>query len=122
MLKPEVSIPVALATGAVVVGIFQAMQPTQADQKTVTPGSMGSDFLAGSEKSAFYTSLAVVGGVSLVAKDPVPFWVGGMIACALAWTSRYAREMDPSTGKLGAGASVTSGRRTASVNLVAVAG
>jgi hypothetical protein len=101
MLKPEVSIPVALATGAVVVGVFQAMTPTNADQRTVTPGSRGADFLASSEKSAFYTSVAVCAAVSLVAKDPVPFWVGGGLSVALAWMHRYAREVDPGTGKLG---------------------
>lgn len=120
MLKPEVSIPVALATGAVVVGTFQAMTPTNADQRTVTPGSRGADFLAGSEKTAFYVSVGIVGAVSLIARDPVPFWVGGAVAVALAWTHRYARELDPATGKLsGVG---TSGTRVAKQYAVAVAG
>lgn len=100
MLKPEVSIPVALATGAVVVGVYQAMTPTSADQKTVQPGSRGADFLAGSEKTAFYVSVGVVGAIALIAKDPVPFWVGGAIACVLSWTHRYSTNVDPSTGRL----------------------
>lgn len=99
-MKPEVSIPVALATGAVVVGVFQAMTPSNADQRTVSPGSMGADMLAGSERTAFFVSVGVCGAVSLIAKDPVPFWVGGMIAVALAWTHRYATNVDPSTGRL----------------------
>lgn len=119
-MKADISIPVALATGAVVVGTFQAMTPTNADQRTVTPGSRGADFLAGSEKTAFFVSVGICAGVSLIAKDPVPFWVGGILAVALAWSHRYAREVDPATGKLtGSG---TSGTRTATQYQVAVAG
>src|SRR5687767_7548407 len=99
-MKPDVSIPVALATGAVVVGVFQAMTPTNADQRTVSPGTRGTDILAGSERSAFFVSVGLVGGISLIAKDPVPFWVGGLVAVALAWTHRYAREVDPVSGRL----------------------
>lgn len=120
MLKPEVSIPVALATGAVVIGTFQAMTPTNADQRTVSPGSRGGDILAGSERTAFLVSVGIVGAISLIARDPVPFWVGGAVAVALAWTHRYAREVDPVTGRLsGIG---TSGARIATQYQVAVAG
>lgn len=100
-MKPEVSIPVALATGAVVVGVFQAMSPSQADARTVPPGSRGADFLAGAEKTAFYVSVGLVAAISLIAKDPVPFWVGGGMSVVMAWTHRYAREIDPATGRLG---------------------
>lgn len=99
-MKAEVSIPVALATGAVVVGVFQAMSPSAADQRTVPPGSTGDAMLASSEKTAFYVSIGIVGGVSLIAKDPVPFWIGGLVACAMAWASRYARNVDPMTNSL----------------------
>lgn len=117
-MKPEISIPVALAVGAVVVGTYSVMTPTNADQRTVTPGSRGADFLAGSEKTAFYVSVGICAAVSLIAKDPVPFWVGGGLSVALAWTHRYAREVDPATGKL----SATSGVRTAKQYQVAVSG
>lgn len=120
MLKPEVSIPVALATGAVVVGTYQAMTPTNADQRTVTPGSRGADFLAGSEKTAFFVSVGICAAVSLIAKDPVPFWVGGALSVALAWSHRYARELDPATGRLSG--ATTSGVRMAAVHQVAVSG
>lgn len=99
-MKPEVSIPVALATGAVVVGVYQAMSPNAADVRTVQPGSKGADFLAGSEKTAFFVAVGVCGGISLIAGDPVPFVVGGLLAVALSWSHRYAKEVDPSTGRL----------------------
>lgn len=99
-MKPEISIPVALATGAVVVGVFQAMSPSMADVRTVQPGSRGDDMLAGSEKNALIMSVAVCGGISLIARDPIPFVVGGLLAVGLAWSHRYARQVDPSTGRL----------------------
>lgn len=121
MLKPEVSIPVALATGAVVVGVYQAMSPSAADARTVPPGSRGADFLAGSEKTAFYVSVGVVGAVSLIAKDPVPFWIGGLVAVALSWSHRYARQIDPQTGRI-AGLAGGTGNLQAQRTLVQVAG
>lgn len=109
-MKPEVSIPVALATGAVVVGVFQAMSPSNADVRTVAPGSRGDDFLAGAERSAFFVSVGVVGGISLIARDPIPFVIGGLMACAMAWTHRYARVVDPATGKLSLPGGAAGGR------------
>ena len=120
-MKPDVSIPVALATGAVVVGVFQAMTPTNADQRTVNPGSRGADMLAGSERTAFFTSVGIVGAISLIARDPVPFWVGGAVAVALAWTHRYAREVDPASGRL-AGLTAGTGNLQATRYAVQVAG
>lgn len=115
-MKPEVSIPVALATGAVVVGVFQVMSPSMADVRTVQPGSMGDDFLGSAEKNAFAVSVAVVGGISLIARDPIPFVVGGLMACALAWSHRVARQIDPTTGRvagLAAGTGSLQGQRLA---------
>ncbi len=111
MMKAEVSIPVALATAGVVVGVFAFMQPTSADQRTVVPGSDQERMLAGSENQAFLTAVAAVGAISLIAQDPVPFWVGGGLAVALSWASRYSRNVDPQTNRLpGLGGSLT-GRR-----------
>ena len=120
VVKPEVSIPVALATGAVVVGVYQTMVPSAADARTVTPGTRGHEFLAGSESAAFYVSVGVVGAISLIARDPVPFWVGGLMAVALSWSHRYARQVDPGTGRL-AGLPQSVGS-PGSVRLVQVAG
>lgn len=100
MIKPEVSIPVALATGGVVVAVYSYMQPSAADQRTVQPGSDQAGMLASSESSAFLVSIGVVGAISLIARDPTPFWVGGLLACAMSWTSRYARTVDPATNAL----------------------
>jgi hypothetical protein len=111
-MRPEVSIPVALATGAVVVGVYSFMQPTAADQRTVQPGSDQAAMLASSEQNALLVSIGVVGAISLIARDPVPFWVGGLVAVALSWSGRFARTVDPATNALpGSGASRLSGMR-----------
>jgi len=99
-MKAEISIPVALATGAVVVGTYQAMTPSNADQRTVAPGTTGAAMLAGSERTALFVSVAICGGISLIAKDPIPFVVGGLLAVGLSWAHRYAANVEPTTGKL----------------------
>lgn len=103
-MRPEVSIPVALATGGVVVAVYSFMQPNAADQRTVQPASDQAAMLASSEQSALLVSIGVVAGISLIAKDPAPFWIGGLVAVALSWSGRFARTVDPATNALpGAG-------------------
>lgn len=96
MFKAEVSIPVALATSAVVVGVYQHFLPSNADARSIMPNV----HLEGAERSALIASVAVAAGISLLAKDPVPFWFGGIVAVALSWSHRYANNVDPNTGKL----------------------
>jgi hypothetical protein len=111
-VKPEVSIPVALATGAVVVATYSFMQPTAADQRTVQPNSDQAAMLASSEQTALLVSIGVCAGISLIARDPAPFWVGGLVAVALSWSGRFARTVDPATNALpGAGKNVRQGQR-----------
>jgi hypothetical protein len=110
-MKPEVSIPVALATGAVVVGVYQAMSPSNADTRTVEPGSTGAEMLAGSERTALFVAVGVCGGISLIAKDPIPFVVGGLLAVALSWSHRYATNVNPGTNRLGTAAGALTGAR-----------
>lgn len=98
MLKAEISVPVALATAAVVVGVYQHMLPSNADARSVVPNV----HLEGSERTALITAVAIAAGISLVAHDPVPFWFGSLAAIALSWTHRYANNVDPMTGKLAA--------------------
>lgn len=96
MLKAEISVPVALATAAVVVGVYSNMLPSNADQRSIVPNV----HLEGSERTALLTAVAISAGISLVARDPVPFWFGAMAAVALSWAHRYANNVDPMTGKL----------------------
>ena len=99
-LKSEVSIPVTLATGAVVIAIYSHYLPAMAESKTVQPGSPGDMILGDSGRTALITSAAVAGAISLIAKDELIFALGGGLAVALYWMHAYSRAVDPGTGKL----------------------
>lgn len=96
MLKPEVSLSVALATGTLVYAIYSNATPTLADIRSAD--QFNSD-LSGARKSASWTAAAAVAGISLVSKDPGPFIVGGGMIIAMDWLHRHADMVNPLTGK-----------------------
>lgn len=95
-LKPDQSVMVALATGAVVYGIYTNALPTIADVRSAQPHN--GDIQA-AERSATWISTAVVAGVSLIARDPTIFILGGAMVIALAWWHRHADMVKPELGK-----------------------
>jgi len=99
-LRPEVSLPVALATGAIVYVTYDHMLPPAADCRVA---GMNDSNLESCERQAAWVSAAIVGAVSLVAKDPNIFIVGGAMIVALSWLHRHANAVNPDTGKLGTG-------------------
>jgi len=96
-LKPEMSLAVAAATGVLVYGIFQVELPSTAD---VTAAPAHNPFIKTSVNTAGWTSAAAVAGISLLAKDPTVFVVGGTLAAFLTWRYKYANMTDPGTGKV----------------------
>lgn len=105
-LPPEVSIPTSIATGAIVWAIYATALPNITDARV---GGQHDPHLASTERMATWTALGVVSGISLIAKDPNVFIVGGAMTVALAWWHRHANAVDPSTGR----AATTSPIRTA---------
>lgn len=97
MLKPEVSVPVAVACGGLVFAIYQMSLPSLADSRAVETGNRD---LGAAERQALWTSVGVCSGISLIAGDPTPFIVGGLMACGLSWLHRHANAVDPLTGRL----------------------
>jgi hypothetical protein len=95
MLKPEASITVGLATAALVYGIYSNALPNITDIRTANQGDPD---VAGAEKGAAWTAAAAVAGVSLIAKDPTVFIIGGSMVVALSWFHRHANEVNPLTG------------------------
>jgi hypothetical protein len=91
-LKPESSIMVGLATGALVFGVYQNAIPTNADIRTVPENN---DDIAASEKTALWMSAAVVSGVSLIAKDATVFIIGGSIVIAMSWWAKHSDMVNP---------------------------
>jgi hypothetical protein len=101
VLKPEISIPAALALGVAVYGIFQVNLPSVTE---VRAADMGNPDVAASERAATWESAGLVATISLVAKDPTIFMVGGLITLALAWKYRHANAVNPVTSRLGGSA------------------
>lgn len=95
MLKPEASLTVALATGAVVWAVYTNALPTLPD---VRVGKAHDSDIDGSRKAAAWTAAAVVAGISLIAKDRTIFILGGGMVVAADWWYRHANARNPETG------------------------
>lgn len=95
-LKPEISIGVGLATAAVVWSIYQNATPTIAD---IRAGAPQDETIDGTRKMAAWTAAGVVAGISLIAKDPTVFVVGGTMVVAVDWWHRHANAVNPDTGR-----------------------
>jgi hypothetical protein len=96
LLKPEISIPAALALGVAVYGIFQVNLPSITE---VRAADMGNKDIDSAERAATWESAGLVSTISLIAKDPTIFLIGGAITIALAWKYRHANAVHPLTGK-----------------------
>jgi hypothetical protein len=96
-LKPEVSIPVALATGTVVYTIYNRGLPSTVDVKIGKQGDSNIDTV---RKQNAWMAAAVVSGISLLAKDATVFIVGGAMVVGLDWLTRYANWTNPVSGRL----------------------
>jgi hypothetical protein len=96
LLPPQASIGVGLAVAAVVYTIYNKALPPIADMRVAD--SQNRD-LAASEKAATWTAVGTVAGISLIARDPDIFIIGGLTTIALAWWHRHANMVNPATGK-----------------------
>jgi hypothetical protein len=95
-LKPEVSITVGLATAALVWSIYSNATPPLAD---IRVGEKGDRDIDASRKTASWTAAGAVSAISLIAKDPTVFIIGGAMVVAVDWWTRHANEVEPSIGK-----------------------
>jgi len=95
LLDRKTSLAVGLATVAVVYGIYQIHMPTLVDARAADPGDAN---LSGSERSAAWTATAAVAGISLLAKDPTVFILGGSTVIALSWLHKHANMLDTQIG------------------------
>jgi hypothetical protein len=95
-LKPNEEMQVAALSAAIVYGIFQLDAPNKADVKASAPGN---PVVHGSVKTAVWTSAIVVSAISLLAKAPTVFVVGGLMTVVEGWTYYHANAFDPAQGK-----------------------
>lgn len=91
MLKPNENLMLAAAVGAVVYGTYNIALPTIADTRGL-PGNVPD--IDKAEKAATWASVAVVSGISLLAKSPEVFVVGGFMTIGLAWTYKHSSTVD----------------------------
>jgi 4-amino-4-deoxy-L-arabinose transferase-like glycosyltransferase len=96
-LKPEASMLGGLAVITLVYGTYQMALPNVADARTA---EVADPDLESAERLATVTAAGIVAGVSLITKDMGIFVLGGSAVIVLAWWHRYARMVDPATGKV----------------------
>lgn len=87
LLKPDVSIPVALATGALVYGVYNLALPSVADVRTSAENHPD---VESANKMATWTSAVAVAGIALISKDMNVFIVGGGMTIALSWWYKHS--------------------------------
>lgn len=96
VLKPEGSVMAGIATAAFVYGTYQAFLPSIADARSAEPHNGD---LASAERGASFATAGVVAAVSLIAKDPTIFILGGGMVIAMAWYHRHANMVIPELGR-----------------------
>lgn len=94
-LQPSASLGVGLATAGLVIAIHSQATPSMAD---IRVGQPNDDNIDRSERAATWFSVAVVSAISLVAKDPTIFIIGGSAAVAMAWWTRHGNALNPLSG------------------------
>lgn len=95
--RPEVSLGLALATIAVTGAVFTHALPPHADMASAPSDNVDLD---AARKKATWLSAGVVGAISLLAKDPMIFIVGGTAVVVMDMYARHSIAVDPNTGKL----------------------
>lgn len=94
-LRPEVSLPTALATGAIVWAVYDGALPSHTD---IRVGGQHDPHIAATERTAAWTAAAIVGAVSLISKDPNVFMLGAGMVITLSWWYRHSNAVNPETG------------------------
>jgi hypothetical protein len=97
-LKPEVSLTLAVTTGALVWGIFQSHLPPTADVRA----NQNNNAVESTRKVATMEAIVVVSGISLLCKDPNIFIVGGAMTAIESWIRMHASYVSPATNKVAA--------------------
>lgn len=95
MASPEARLGLGLAVGAVVIGLYQKGMPNSAD---VRAGKPGDEHLEAVRKQNAWMAAGTVAGISLLAKDPTIFIIGGMMVVALDVITRVNNFTNPVTG------------------------
>ena len=97
VLKPEGSLLLGMTTAGIVYAIYQLdLGPVS----SATATDANHPVLESSRKKAGYTSLIMVGGLALLARDPNMVILGGAAIIAMEAHYRHAIMASPETGRM----------------------
>jgi hypothetical protein len=108
-ISPQISLGMGLATAAIVWMVYSNALPPVADVRSAPQDNTHID---GTRKMASWTAAGVVGGISLIAKDPTVFVLGSGMIIALDIWYRHADAVNPTTGKATQAASMAAAGTT----------
>lgn len=91
-LDRKMSLGVGLGSVAIVWGIYNSALPKVVDVRVARPGDAD---LGAAEKTARWTSGAVVLGISLITMDPTVFIFGAGAVVLFSWMHRHANAVNP---------------------------
>lgn len=97
ILSPNMSVATAMGTAGVVLAIHATVKP---DNGTMMATAPHDNNLEAARKQAAWLSIGAVSVISLLTRDVNVFVVGGAMAVALDWYSRYAIARHPATGQI----------------------
>lgn len=98
MPRPEISIAAALATATIVYAIQGRTLPAQIDMRANE--DVGDEMIDTVRKQNAWLAAGTVAGISLIARDPVIFIVGGAMVVALDWMTRINNFTSPLTNRV----------------------
>lgn len=97
ILKPNESVAISLGTAGLTYGVYQFSLPSLTEIHGAMPHNNSVD---SSRKKAMWTAAAVVGGATLLTRDPNVFTAGMLVFLALEWSTRHANAVHPESGKM----------------------
>lgn len=101
ILKPDGSVLMGVATGALVAFVFKTQLPSTAEMHMTAPANDRN--LDAGRKKATWTSIGLLSAITLLTRDTGPFVLGGLVTIALDFNARHANASHPVTGQLVSG-------------------
>lgn len=96
-LKTESAVMAGVVTAGLVYGIFQVELPSMADIQAIDANNA---HITQSVNVATWSAAGAVIGISVLARDPTIFVIGGTMMAFLAWRAKHAAMSHPSTGQV----------------------
>lgn len=99
ILRPDTSVMVGLANGAIIMAFYQHELPQNAAIRTAEPHD---NDIEKSRRNAAWKSAAFLGFMFLLTRDRNAAMIGGLVLASVDITVKHANGLNPETGKLDA--------------------